>query len=51
MGLEKTIRELNKSLAASRMERSKTIEAHQNRIKQLQDKFLEDLKTAGKDQV
>jgi predicted nucleic acid-binding Zn-ribbon protein len=49
--MEKTIRELNQNISNSRIERTKTIEAHQSRIKQLQDKFLEDLKTAGKDQA
>jgi DNA repair exonuclease SbcCD ATPase subunit len=49
--LEKTIRELNQNLVNARLERTKTIEAHQSRVKQLQDKFLEDLKTAGRDQA
>jgi uncharacterized coiled-coil protein SlyX len=49
--MEKTIRELNQNLANARIERTKTIEAHQSRIKQLQDKFLEDLKSAGRDQA
>jgi uncharacterized coiled-coil protein SlyX len=51
MVLEKTIRELNQTLGATRIERSKTIEAHQSRIKQLQEKFLEDLKNASQDAV
>ncbi|KAJ3256681.1 hypothetical protein HK103_005176 [Boothiomyces macroporosus] len=44
VALEKTIRELNASLTNARIERNQTIEAHQSRIKQLQEKFLEDLK-------
>ncbi|KAJ3323046.1 Leucine-, glutamate- and lysine-rich protein 1 [Boothiomyces sp. JEL0866] len=44
VALEKTIRELNTNLTNARIERNQTIEAHQSRIKQLQEKFLEDLK-------
>nr|KAJ3417420.1 hypothetical protein HK105_001035 [Polyrhizophydium stewartii] len=48
MQMERTIRELNASIASMRNERIKTIEAHQNRIKQLQDRFVEDIKSAGR---
>ncbi|KAJ3271031.1 Leucine-, glutamate- and lysine-rich protein 1 [Terramyces sp. JEL0728] len=44
VALEKTIRELNTNLTNGRIERTQIIEAHQSRIKQLQEKFLEDLK-------
>jgi hypothetical protein len=32
-------------------ERKDTIDAHQNRVKQLQDNFLLKIKTAGQDEV
>eukprot|EP00842_Homolaphlyctis_polyrhiza_P001134 jgi/Hompol1/2020/HPOL_002804-RA len=51
MQMERTIRELNTNLAAMRAERVKTIEAHQSRIKQLQEKFLEDLRRAGSEEA
>ncbi|KAK5668539.1 hypothetical protein QVD99_005552 [Batrachochytrium dendrobatidis] len=47
MIMEKTVRELNTNISAMRSERVQTIEAHQSRIKQLQEKFLEDIKHAG----
>ncbi|KAI8930246.1 hypothetical protein BC831DRAFT_1039 [Entophlyctis helioformis] len=49
--MERSVRELNSNISALRNERIKTIEAHQNRIKQLQDRFVEELKTAGRDEV
>ncbi|KAJ3039257.1 hypothetical protein HK097_002890, partial [Rhizophlyctis rosea] len=41
---------MSKAMAAKdiRTDRQKTVEAHQNRIRQLQDKFVEDLKEAGR---
>ncbi|KAJ3088174.1 hypothetical protein HK102_009387, partial [Quaeritorhiza haematococci] len=45
--LNKQIQECHMNLAAMREERRKTIEAHQSRIRQLQDKFCEDIKRAG----
>ncbi|KAL2918184.1 hypothetical protein HK105_202111 [Polyrhizophydium stewartii] len=51
MQMERTIRELNASIASMRNERIKTIEAHQNRIKQLQDRFVEDIKSAGRQEA
>lgn len=45
--MERSIREANASLTEMRTERVKTIEAHQSRIKQLQDRFVEDIKRAG----
>jgi LytS/YehU family sensor histidine kinase len=49
--LEQTVRELNKGLAEARVERVKTIEAHQSRISQLQEKYLHDLKHANSNQM
>jgi chromosome segregation ATPase len=49
--LEKTIRQLNQNLVDSKHEREKTLEAHQSRVKQLQDKFLDDLKIAGSERA
>ncbi|KNC97712.1 uncharacterized protein SPPG_07174 [Spizellomyces punctatus DAOM BR117] len=46
--LERTVRDLHSTMQGLRAERQKTIEAHQSRIKQLQDKFLEDIKEAGR---
>lgn len=51
MRLEQTVRDLNSSLATARVERVKTVEAHQSRIAQLQEKFLNDLKKAGRYQL
>ncbi|KAJ3041907.1 hypothetical protein HDV00_008416 [Rhizophlyctis rosea] len=48
MVFERTIRELNAAMQNMRAERQKTIEAHQSRIKQLQDKFMEDITNAGR---
>jgi hypothetical protein len=48
---EKTIRDLNASLAIARTERAHTIEAHQSRIKHLQDKYLNDIKNMTIDNV
>ena len=49
--LESNLKSLKQELQALQLEREKTIEAHQSRIKQLQDNFLEKLKDAGKEQV
>ncbi|KAJ3290773.1 hypothetical protein HK104_006535, partial [Borealophlyctis nickersoniae] len=46
--LERSIRDMNTAMQGLRAERQKTIDAHQSRIKQLQDKFLEDIKEAGR---
>ncbi|TPX62679.1 hypothetical protein PhCBS80983_g00364 [Powellomyces hirtus] len=46
--LERSIRELHATTQSMRVERHKTVEAHQSRIKQLQDKFIEDLAVAGR---
>ncbi|KAI8922063.1 hypothetical protein DFJ77DRAFT_10608 [Powellomyces hirtus] len=49
--LERSIRELHATTQSMRVERQKTVEAHQSRIKQLQDKFIEDLAVAGRTEV
>ncbi|KAJ3187166.1 hypothetical protein HDU85_007204 [Gaertneriomyces sp. JEL0708] len=46
--LERSVREMHSTLQSLRAERQMTIDAHQSRIKQLQDKFLEDIKIAGR---
>ncbi|KAI8826651.1 uncharacterized protein EV422DRAFT_510971 [Fimicolochytrium jonesii] len=46
--LERGIRELHGATQSMRLDRQRTIEAHQSRIKQLQDKFLEEITIAGK---
>ncbi|KAI8807699.1 hypothetical protein BJ742DRAFT_895078 [Cladochytrium replicatum] len=43
-----TLRDLQSQLNALRVERQKTIEAHQSRVKQLQDKYLDDIAEAGR---
>ncbi|KAI9091546.1 hypothetical protein DFS34DRAFT_323851 [Phlyctochytrium arcticum] len=48
MAMERTIRELHSAMQALRTERQSTIEAHQSRIKQLQEKFLVDIREAGR---
>ncbi|KAH6574703.1 hypothetical protein BASA62_002331 [Batrachochytrium salamandrivorans] len=45
--MECTIRELSQSITGMRKERALMIEAHQSRIKQLQERFLEDVKAAS----
>lgn len=45
--LERTVRDLNASLQATRSERAKTVKAHQQRIKHLQEKFIKDLEAAS----
>lgn len=49
--LEKSLKTLKEQVNTLTVEREKTIEAHQSRIKQLQDNFLEKLKHAGKEEV
>jgi hypothetical protein len=49
--LEKALREANSSIAAAREERIKTIDAHQSRIKHLQEKYLQDTKIASQEEV
>lgn len=49
--LEDALRESNKLLSDARTERQRTIEAHQSRVKQLQDKFLHDIALASSDQL
>ncbi|KAJ3335021.1 hypothetical protein HDU91_002398 [Kappamyces sp. JEL0680] len=49
--LEKALKEANTTIATAREERTKTIEAHQSRIKHLQDKYLQDVKIASQEQV
>jgi hypothetical protein len=49
--LEKKLKDLNDELQKMILEREKTIEAHQSRVKQLQDTFLEKLKDAGREEV
>ncbi|KAJ3392197.1 hypothetical protein HDU84_004689 [Entophlyctis sp. JEL0112] len=44
--LTSTVSDLNKIIDSLRLERTKTIEAHQSRVKQLQDKHLEELSGA-----
>ncbi|KAJ3162005.1 hypothetical protein HDU86_005703 [Geranomyces michiganensis] len=46
--LERSIREMHATTQSMRLDRQKTIEAHQSRIKQLQDKFVENLAVAGR---
>ncbi|RKO86285.1 hypothetical protein BDK51DRAFT_32609, partial [Blyttiomyces helicus] len=46
--LERTVRDLHQTMHGLRAERQKTVDAHQSRVKQLQDKFLEDIKEAGR---
>jgi hypothetical protein len=46
MDLESTISKLNSSLSEARNERMQMIEAHQNRIRHLQEKFLKELDLA-----
>ncbi|KAJ3181161.1 hypothetical protein HDU87_001290 [Geranomyces variabilis] len=46
--LERSIREMHATTQSMRIDRQKTIEAHQSRIKQLQDKFVENLAIAGR---
>ncbi|KAJ3022180.1 hypothetical protein HKX48_006816 [Thoreauomyces humboldtii] len=48
-GLERSIREMHGTTQSMQRERQKTIEAHQSRVRQLQDKFVKDLETAGHD--
>jgi hypothetical protein len=47
--LEKTVKELNSNITAAKHERINTIEAHQSRVRHLQEKYLNDLKIAGND--
>ncbi|KAJ3205432.1 hypothetical protein HDU82_005210 [Entophlyctis luteolus] len=49
--LTSTVSDLNKIIDSLRLERTKTIEAHQSRVKQLQDKHLEELSGAKIQQV
>lgn len=49
--LEKNLKTLKDQLQQMTLEREKTIEAHQSRIKQLQDNFLDKLKEAGREEV
>lgn len=44
--MQKTISNLEKEFNALKIDREKTVEAHQSRIKQLQDKFLEQIEQA-----
>ncbi|KAI8852177.1 hypothetical protein BC829DRAFT_385330 [Chytridium lagenaria] len=46
--LTTTIKDLTNTIETMKIERQKTVEAHQSRIKHLQDHFAEQLKTAGK---
>lgn len=48
LNLEKNIKELKKETDELKKDREQTIDAHQSRIKQLQDNFLVQLKEAGK---
>ena len=51
LSLEKIMKDLNANLAAMRVDRQKTIEAHQSRIQQLQEKFSIDISKARQDGV
>ncbi len=51
ISLEKALKEAHASVAAARDERTKTIEAHQSRIKHLQEKYLQDVKLASQQEV
>lgn len=48
--LEKALKEANDNIQESREERRKTIEAHQSRIKHLQEKYLQDVERVSQNQ-